>query len=300
MTNGFEWKFDPTMLNVFGLDIRWYGLMWALAIAIGTLFFIQFVRREGLPGKVSDSIFLYGVIATVLGARLGHCLFYNPGYYLADPVQFLNFRDGGLASHGAAVGLLIGLWLFSKRNKLAYTWSLDRIMIPVAVGGALVRLGNLFNHEIYGGPTDAAWGFRFIENLGAWMKGAEPVFGPASHPTQIYEALCYLILFGILCWLYYGKDMARRRPGLMFGVALIGVFLARFVIEFVKNVQEPFELKMIDTFGINMGQALSIPFIIAGILMVVYGMKHKTTPPPLVDTSFWPKAKPEVKKGKKR
>ncbi len=288
------WDFDPTLAKIFGLDIRWYGLMWALAIAIGTLFFIQAVRREGLPSKVSDSIFIYGFIATVLGARLGHCLFYNPEYYLANPVELLNFRDGGLASHGAAIGLLIGLWLFSRQNKLPYMWSLDRIMVPVAVGGALVRLGNLFNHEIYGGPTDLPWGFSFVENLGAWMKGAEPVHGAFSHPTQIYEALCYLLLFGILCWLYYKKDMARRRPGLMFGVALIGIFLSRFLIEYVKNPQEAFEENMV----INMGQILSIPFIIAGVVMIIYGMKHKATPPPLADKSFWSKAAPQ--KGKKK
>jgi prolipoprotein diacylglyceryl transferase len=231
-----------------------------------------------------------------LGARLGHCLFYDPGYYLANPAELLNFRDGGLASHGAAVGLLIGLWLFSRHNKLPWLWSLDRIMVPVAIGGALVRLGNLFNHEIYGGPTDLPWGFSFIENLGAWMNEAKPVHGPFSHPTQIYEALCYLILFGILCWLYYKKDTARRHPGLMFGVALIGIFLSRFLIEFVKNPQVAFEENM----AINMGQILSIPFIVAGVAMVIYGLKHKTTPPPLADRSFWPKAKPEPRKGGKK
>ena len=303
MTNGFlsvVWDFDPTMLKVFGLDIRWYGLMWVLAIIIGTRFFVQAVRREGLPAKVADSIFIYGVIATMLGARLGHCLFYDPGYYLADPVELLNFRDGGLASHGAAIGLLIGLWLFSRRNRLPYVWSLDRIMVPVAVGGALVRLGNLFNHEIYGGPTDLPWGFSFVRNVGGWINGEAPVHGPFSHPTQIYEALCYLLLFGLLCWLYYKKDTARRYPGLMFGVALIGIFLSRFMIEFVKEVQEPFEEKMIDAIGINMGQMLSIPFIIAGVVMIFYGLRHKVTPPPLADRSFWPKAAPEPRKTGKR
>ena len=214
MINGFlaiVWDFDPTFFRIFGLEIRYYGLMWALAILIGSLFFVQAVRREGLRSNVADSIFIYGTLATVIGARLGHCFFYDPAYYLANPLQILNIRDGGLASHGAAVGLLIGLWLFSRRNKLPYLWALDRIMIPVAIGGALVRLGNLFNSEIYGHATDLPWGFIFV-------RAGEVV---PKHPTQLYEALCYLLLFFVLCFLYYKKDLARKRPGLLFGVALI-------------------------------------------------------------------------------
>lgn len=274
------WDFNPTFFRIFGLDIRFYGLMWALTILIGSLFFFQFVRREGIPDKVADSIFLYGTLATIIGARLGHCLFYEPAHYLANPVEILKFRDGGLASHGAAIGLLIGLWLFSRRNKLPYLWSLDRIMIPVAIGGSLVRLGNLFNSEIYGRATDLPWGFIFVRN-------GETV---PMHPTQIYEALCYLLLFFILCWLYYKKDMARRHPGLIFGVALIGTFLSRFLIEYVKLPQVAFEEGM----RINMGQILSIPFIIVGVVMVVYGLRHKVVPPPLTSTAFFPKP---VKKG---
>lgn len=128
-------------------------------------------------------------------------------------------------------------------------------MIPVAVGGAFVRMGNLFNHEIYGHPTDRPWGFRFIENVNAWMNGAEPVYGPPSHPTQIYEALAYLVLFALLCYLYYRKDAGRRYPGLLFGVGLIGIFLSRFLIEYVKNDQVDFEATMF----LNMGQWLSVP-----------------------------------------
>ena len=273
------WTFDPTFIRIGNLDIRWYGVMWALAIAIGEIFFIKFCRREGLPSKLADSIFLYGAIATILGARLGHCLFYEPGFYLSHPLKLLAFRDGGMASHGAAIGLLIGLWLFSRRNRMPYLWSLDRIMIPVAVGGALVRLGNLFNHEIYGHPTDKPWAFRFIENIGEWINGAAPVFSQPSHPTQIYEALAYIVLFGILCYLYYGRDAGRRYPGLLFGVGLIGIFLSRFLIEFVKNDQEAFEADMF----FNMGQWLSVPFIIAGIVMTVYGLKHRQNPMPLAE-----------------
>ena len=129
------WDFDPVFLRIFGLDIRYYGLMWMLAILIGAIFFDRFCKREGLPPKVADSIFWYGTVATIVGARLGHCLFYDTMDYLREPWTIITgFRDGGLASHGAAIGLLIGLWLFSRKNKLPYIWSLDRIMIPVGIG----------------------------------------------------------------------------------------------------------------------------------------------------------------------
>ena len=128
------WNFNPVLFSVGGLDIRYYGLMWALAILVGAKFFDNFCKREGLPSSVSESIFIYGTLATIIGSRLGHCLFYEPQHYLAHPLAIITeIRNGGMASHGAAVGLLIGLWLFSRRNKLPYIWSLDRIMIPVAV-----------------------------------------------------------------------------------------------------------------------------------------------------------------------
>lgn len=261
------WDFDPVFLRIFGLDIRYYGLMWMLAILIGAIFFDRFCKREGLPPKVADSIFWYGTVATIVGARLGHCLFYDTMDYLREPWTIITgFRDGGLASHGAAIGLLIGLWLFSRKNKLPYIWSLDRIMIPVGIGGALVRLGNLFNSEIFGTATALPWGFEFVRS-NKWRYEFAPA---AVHPTQIYEALCYLATFGLLCWLYYKKDTARRRPGILFGVGLIGVFLTRFFIEFIKTEQEAFEKDML----LDMGQWLSIPFIMLGVCMIRRGLKR--------------------------
>ena len=148
---GIVWNFDPVFFEIGSLDIRYYGLMWVLAIFVGAKLFDCFCRREGLPQQVSESIFVYGTLATIIGARLGHCLFYDTMEYLRAPWTIITgFRDGGLASHGAAIGLLIGLWLFSRKNKLPYIWSLDRIMIAVGIGGAFVRLGNLFNSEIFG------------------------------------------------------------------------------------------------------------------------------------------------------
>lgn len=260
-----NWDFNPVFFSIGSFDIRYYGLMWALAILIGAKFFDNFCKREGLPASVSESIFWYGTLATILGARLGHCLFYEPQYYLTRPWAIVTeFRDGGLASHGAAVGLLIGLWLFSRRNRLPYIWSLDRIMIPVGIGGAVVRLGNLFNSEIVGCPTTLPWGFRFLRNYPNLPVDAVPV----QHPTQVYEAICYLVTFVLLCWLYYGKDYGRRRPGILFGVGLIGVFLTRFFIEFVKEEQEAFEQGML----LDMGQLLSIPFILLGVYMIWRGL----------------------------
>ena len=254
------WDFDPVFFWLGKWDIRYYGVLWASAILIGAIFFIRFCKREGLPSKYADSIFFWGVIATVIGARLGHCLFYQPEYYLAHPIEILKFRDGGLASHGAAIGLLIGLWGFSRQNKMPYLWSLDRIMIPVGLGGALIRFGNLLNSEIYGGPTDLPWGFIFVRNGEVLPK----------HPTQIYEALCYLLTFGVLCWMYYKKDYGRKYPGVLFGTGLVGVFLSRFLLEFIKNPQVQFEESMF----FNMGQWLSLPFVILGGFMIWYGFKH--------------------------
>ena len=185
--------------------------------------------------------------------------------YLSKPWTIITgFRDGGMASHGAAVGLLIGLWLFSRKNRLPYVWSLDRIMIAVGIGGAVVRMGNLFNSEIFGTATALPWGFEFVRSA-KWVHEFAPA---AVHPTQIYEALCYLATFGILCWLYYGRDMARRRPGVLFGIGLIGVFLTRFFIEFIKTEQESFEVG----WALDMGQWLSIPFILLGAYMIWRGM----------------------------
>lgn len=274
------WDFDPVMLRLGeNFDIRYYGLMWALAIGLSAVFFDRFVKREGLPEKVSESIFYFGTLATIIGSRVGHCLFYEPDKYLAEPLRMLtDIRDGGMASHGAAIGLLIGLWLFSRRNKLPYLWSLDRIMIGVAIGGAFVRLGNLLNSEIIGAPTDAPWGFIFAR---LYPVGTPVEAMVARHPAQIYEALCYVVTFVVLAWLYYKRDMARRRPGLMFGVGLIGIFLTRFLIEFVKENQEAFEQSM----TLNMGQWLSVPFIVMAVVLIWYSLSRPEIKPAAVKSA---------------
>ena len=255
------WDFDPVMFSLGSIEIRYYGLMWALALLLGGWFFTNFCKREKLNPELADSIFVYGALATVLGARIGHCLFYEPDYYLLKPWTIITeIRNGGMASHGAAVGLLIGLWLFSRKNKMPYIWSLDRIMIPVGIGGAIVRLGNLFNSEIIGCVTDVPWAFKFVR----LFPGVAIENIPAQHPTQLYEALCYFATFALLAFLYYAKDLGRRRPGLLFGIGLQGIFLTRFCIEFIKLEQEAFEKGMI----LDMGQILSIPFILLGVYII--------------------------------
>lgn len=266
------WDFNPVLFTVGSIDIRYYGLMWALAIFIGAKFFDNFCKREQLSASVSESIFVYGTLGTIIGSRLGHCLFYEPQHYLAHPLGIITeIRNGGMASHGAAIGLLIGLWLFSRRNRLPYIWSLDRIMIPVAIGGAGVRLGNLFNSEIIGCVTDVPWGFKFVRLYRNLPLEAIPV----QHPTQLYEALCYVVTFGLLLWLYYRRNIGIRRPGLLFGVGLIGIFLTRFLIEFIKEDQEAFEQGML----LNMGQLLSIPFIVFGIGITVWALTRPEVQP---------------------
>ncbi len=280
------WDVNPIAFSLFGLEIRWYGIFWALAFILGIYFFTNFVRREKLPEKLVDSLFWYATILGILGARLGHCLFYEPEVYLAEPLRILNIREGGMASHGAAIGFLLGLLLFAWRNKMPFWWAADRIMIPVAIGGAGVRFGNLMNSEIYGAVTDLPWGFIFVRN-GEVLP---------MHPTQIYEALFYIAVFVVLVLLYYKGDVGRKHPALMFGVGLIGIFLSRFFLEFIKNDQVAFEADM----TLNMGQLLSIPFVIAGIVLVVIGLKNKPQHIAWAEETAKPKAKkvapPKAKK----
>ncbi len=260
-----DWYFNPVAFSIGGIEVRYYGLMWTLMIMVSAKIFDYFCRHEGLPNSISESAFIYGTLGTIIGSRVGHCIFYEPERYLRYPWEIITgIRDGGMASHGAAIGLLVGLWLFSQRNKLPYVWALDRVMVPVGIGGAIIRLGNLFNSEIFGRATDLPWGFRF-HNSRLWLREVSPL---ACHPTQIYEALCYIVTFIILWVMYTRYDMGRRRPGLMLGVGLIGIFLTRFFIEFIKFEQVAFEQGM----NLMMGQWLSIPFVALASYMIYRAM----------------------------
>lgn len=265
------WTVDPVLFSLGPVSVRWYGMMFVVGFFIGYKIMERIFRHEGVPEKWLGILLIYVVIATIVGARLGHCLFYEWDYFSKHPVEILYTWNGGLASHGGTIGLMIAVILFSvfttKRNPL---WTFDRLVIPIALVGALIRMGNLMNHEIYGHPTDLPWGFRFVANVNAWMAGADPIYTVPSHPTQIYEALCYLALFGLLMWMYWKKN-AGERPGLIFGVFFVWLFTSRFLIEFIKNPQEAFEVGM----TLNMGQWLSLPFILMGIGLIIYSLNAK-------------------------
>lgn len=265
------WTVDPVLFSLGPVSVRWYGMMFVVGFFIGYKIMERIFRHEGVPEKWLGILLIYVVIATIVGARLGHCFFYEWDYFSKHPVEILYTWNGGLASHGGTIGLMIAVILFSvfttKRNPL---WTFDRLVIPIALVGALIRMGNLMNHEIYGHPTDLPWGFRFVANVNAWMAGADPIYTVPSHPTQIYEALCYLALFGLLMWMYWKKN-AGERPGLIFGVFFVWLFTSRFLIEFIKNPQEAFEVGM----TLNMGQWLSLPFILIGIGLIIYSLNAR-------------------------
>ncbi len=263
--NFITWNVDPVLVHLGPLAIRWYGLLWAIGIYATLLIVQKLFKHEGLPEVWLDKLFMYTVIGTIVGARVGHCLFYEWDYFSQHPLEILYIWHGGLASHGGAIGILIAMYFFNKNvSKKGYVWIFDRLVIGVAICGASIRLGNLMNSEIYGSATTLPWGFIFLRN-----KETLPM-----HPTQIYEILYCLITFVVVWWLYWKKE-AYKKNGLIFGVFLIGIFGSRFVLEFLKNNQESFEADML----INMGQILSLPFIAWGIWLIVRSLK--TDPQPL-------------------
>lgn len=258
-----HWNVDPVIFSIGNLGIRWYSLLFVSGFILGWYMFRQFFRREGAPDdKLLDPLLYTLLIATIVGSRLGHCLFYQPDYYLGSWQGFLEIFQpwkGGLASHGGAIGLLLGMWWYSshygKKYNFDYLWIMDHLCIAVAFAGCFIRLGNLFNSEIYGDVTSLPWGIIFDRN-----GETEP-----KHPTQIYEALSYLILGLIMVWIYR-KRLEKTNRGFFFGFFLVGCFGMRFIIEFIKEPQVGFE----ETMVLDMGQWLSIPFIIAGIVLLVY------------------------------
>jgi prolipoprotein diacylglyceryl transferase len=263
------WNVDPEIFSIGSLSIRWYGLLFASAFLSGYLVFTRYLKTDRLTAEMMDQLLIYIAVGTVIGARLGHCLFYEPDYFLKNPVEILKIWKGGLASHGAAIGILLSLWLYVRKYKLSFLWMIDRIVIVVALGGAFIRLGNLFNSEIYGGPTNLPWGIEFVRDKLYDSATGELLPTVARHPTQLYEALSYILIFVIL-FAFYKRNHSRVRDGYIFGVFMILLFSARFLIEFVKNDQVAFEAGM----QINMGQWLSLPFIVAGIIMI-YWTKSK-------------------------
>lgn len=264
-----HWNVDPVIINIGSFGLRWYSLGFLVAFLLGYYIIERMFKQENVKEDYLGSLFLYIFLAILIGARLGHCLFYEPDYFLTSehwveivwPFQngrFTGFQ--GLASHGAAIGILVGLWLYQRKYGLNLWWFLDRLVVVVALGGAFVRLGNLFNSEIYGVETSLPWGFVFERN-------GETV---PKHPTQLYESLSYFLIFGVSIW-YYIRKKGQFKTGTIFGWWLVALFGVRLLIEFVKNDQVDFEAGM----ALNMGQLLSLPFIIGGFTIAWLAYKEK-------------------------
>lgn len=248
----FIWNVNPEIFSLGAFAPRWYGLLFALGFLIGYQWMQKVYREEGKPENDLSSLLFHMMLGTIIGARLGHTLFYEPGYYLANPLEILYVWKGGLASHGGALGIIIAVALYCRKHKdQPWLWIADRVAPAIAICSGCIRIGNFFNSEIIGKPSDAPWAVIF-----------ERVDNVPRHPAMLYEAICYFILAAILI-AYYQKKKPNIRSGSMLGILFIGIFSARFFIEFVKENQVSFEESM----ALNMGQILSVPFVIVGILL---------------------------------
>lgn len=285
-----HWDVNPAIFEFAGREVRWYGLLFALGLLVLAPQIEERIwKHEKLKPEWMNSLYIYVVIGTIVGARLGHVLFYDPAYYLANPAKIFAVWEGGLASHGGTLGVIIALWFYSRNvTKRSLLWILDRIAVPTGIVAMFIRLGNLMNSEIFGRPTDLPWAFSFVRsgeykqiahlaNQGVALSAEQQQLLSGQigwHPTQIYEALAYLLLFFLSMWLYWYRDAAKNYTGLIFGYFMIGVFGSRLLIESIKIVQEPWELDLIASIGLNMGQVLSIPFVLLGIGCVWYAYKN--------------------------
>lgn len=262
-----HWHVDPVLFHIGSFGLRWYSLLFVAGFILGWFIFRWFFRRERISEDLLDSLLYTLLIGTIVGARLGHCIFYQPEYYFGSLQGFLEIFmpwKGGLASHGGTIVLFFAmLWYahhYGRKNNFDFVWLMDHLCIAVAFAGAFIRLGNLMNSEIYGDVTTLPWGFIFD------LRGeTEP-----KHPTQIYEALSYLIL-GIVLLSMYKFNLKKIYRGTFIGIFFIVCFGMRFLIEFIKEPQVAFEDNMV----LNMGQILSIPFILIGIGFLVYAFVRK-------------------------
>ncbi len=274
MLLSIHWNPDPELINLFGISIRYYGLLWGIGLFCAYFIVRYQYRDKKIDERLFEPLFFYCFFGVLIGARLGHCIFYDPDYYLTSgkgfvemllPIHFL--PDGGwkftgyegLASHGGTLGLIVALWMYCRKSKMHYMDVLDMVAVATPATAFFIRMANLMNSEIIGKPTDVPWAFVF-----------ERVDMLPRHPGQLYEAITYLILFFIMIWLYkkYGKTLHR---GFFFGFCLTYIFTFRFFIEFVKENQEAFE----DSMMLNMGQWLSIPFVLIGIYFMFFYNRKK-------------------------
>ncbi len=257
-----EWTISPELFSIGFIHIRYYGLLFAIGFMTGFYIIQKYYKDAGQDPLEVDNFLIYTILGGIIGARLGHMLFYEFDYYMAYPSEILKVWHGGLASHGGVAGVLFSTYLFSKKYKKPYLWITDRLAMPAAFIGGLIRLGNLMNSEIYGPETDLPWGFIFKIN-------GEVV---AKHPTQLYEAFTYFAI-AIFIWFAYKKENGEIHFGKLTGYFLSLVFIARFFIEFIKNNQTAFEENML----LNVGQLLSIPIIAVGIYLVISSKNRPNT-----------------------
>ena len=306
------WDVSPIIAHLGPLTLRWYGLFFMSGFVVGTFVLTHIYKSEKVSPRWVDTITVYMLVGTIVGARLGHCLLYDPVHYLSNPLDILKVWEGGLASHGATVGILLACWLFARNNKFDYLWVLDRIVIVVGIGGALIRMGNLMNSEIVGKPTDAPWAFVFPRDTEHLLPaatplqaGAVPVAAEATtyvdgshgyrllpagtpppptapvavprHPTQLYEAI-FCVLLAALLYALWNRTKDRTPRGLLFALFVVLLFSQRFLGEFLKENQGDFDQKMMNATGLDLGQLLSLPLILVGLWVLWRAGKDPANP----------------------
>ena len=260
-----HWSADPEIFRIGPVVLRWYSLCFLVTFVLGYFTMRRMFRFEGKPAKDLDSLVNHMVLGTLIGARLGHCLFYDPAFYLTNPIEIFKIWRGGLASHGAAIGIFTALYLYARnRPDQSYLWILDRVVVTAALGGFFIRIGNFFNSEIYGIPTELPWAVVFSH-----------IDAVPRHPAQLYESLAYGLIFLLLFAVYSGQR-ARTPSGMLLGLFLVIVFSFRVVVEFVKVRQAAYG----HGFPLSVGQWLSLPLIILGIVLLVNARKRSGTKAP--------------------
>jgi phosphatidylglycerol:prolipoprotein diacylglycerol transferase len=253
----FTWDVNPVLIEFFGLKIHWYGALFATAILAGLQVMKWIFQQEKIKLELLDSLLMYCVFGIIVGARLGHCLFYDPEFYFSNPLKILAIWEGGLASHGGGLGVILAVYFFQRKYKVGYLWLLDRLAIATALFGFFVRFANFMNSEIIGIQTNVPWAVVFSR--------IDPL---PRHPAQLYESLSYLSIFIALILLYRFSNI-KNQVGALFGAFLCMVFTARFGIEFIKVKQAAYT----GEFWLNTGQALSIPFFVVGIILLLQAWK---------------------------
>ncbi|MGL4473318.1 MAG: prolipoprotein diacylglyceryl transferase [Shewanella sp.] len=258
----FVWQLDPVLISFMGLKIHWYGALFATAILAGFQVMKRIYVKEGLDVQSLDNLLLYCVIGIVVGARLAHCLFYDPAYYFANPLKIFAIWEGGLASHGGGLGAILALYYYQRKVKLPFLFLLDRLAIATAIFGFFVRMANFANSEILGVPTQEPWGIIFAR-----------VDMLPRHPAQLYEALAYLVIFIGLYAIYQFTQM-KQRHGAIFGLFLVTIFGARIAIESIKVSQAAYHESLLSA-----GQWLSLPFLAVGVALLALAYAKKPSAP---------------------